>query len=64
MWYLQWLDSAEALMHADVADSATAGRVAYAIASTYDVPVHVWQQGRDDFGYDILPSGQLVVTMS
>lgn len=72
MWYLQWLqdpsreritDASEMLlMHADVRDSATAGRVAYALASTYDVPVHVWQEGNESVGYDVLPTGQLVVT--
>lgn len=72
MWYLQWIidpsrdritDASERLVrHADVADSLTAGQVAYAVASTYGVPVHVWQEGHDEYGYDVLPSGALVVT--
>lgn len=71
MWYLQWVvdpsreritDASETLlMHADVADSYTAGRVAYALASTYDVPVHVWTDAYS-FGYDLLPDGALLVT--
>lgn len=62
MWFLQWIDPTEnVVMHADVADSLTAGRICFTLARTYDVPVHVWTDAYA-FGYDALPNGELLVT--